>query len=67
MEYTYTFGDSQYLIQIKDHDFSNLEVTFIQGNIGPQALPDVLSRVTNNDGSRWFRDTDIGNGIVIWY
>ena len=43
-------------------DFSNLEVTFIQGNIG-QSLPDVLSRVTNTDDTRWFRDTDIGNGI----
>ena len=56
---TYSFGDTIFS-EIKD--FSNLEVTFIQGNIG-QALPNVLSRVTNTDDTRWFRDTDVGNGI----
>ena len=56
---TYTFGDS---IFNTDKDFSNLEVTFIQGKLG-QALPTVLSQVTNADGTKWFRDTDVGNGI----
>ena len=56
---TYTFGDSVFSTE---KDFSNLEITFIQGKLG-QDLPNVLSRVTNNDGTRWFSDTDVGNGI----